>query len=203
MLAALVVAAAALGGCVAGPGAAATDPLLLEYSDYYYDLYYGDYEDYSPDTGAQLMVVCNMTVNILSSFRCSLQRPAVHQGGEARYCGQREGGEEGQEREEQQARQPRQAGREPRRARAAAAGPPQDRAPAPALAPAAGAGEPAARGQGAAERAAAEAAVPRQVLRPDHPRHPRGSEAESGGDHQVPAPHRGENQGGTKCKQLW
>jgi len=27
-----------------------TDPLLLEYSDYYYDLYYGDYEDYSPDT---------------------------------------------------------------------------------------------------------------------------------------------------------
>ena len=55
MLAALVVAAAALGGCVAGPGAAATDPLLLEYSDYYYDLYYGDYEDYSPDTGAQLM----------------------------------------------------------------------------------------------------------------------------------------------------
>lgn len=26
-----------------------TDPLLLEYSDYYYDLYYGDYEDYSPD----------------------------------------------------------------------------------------------------------------------------------------------------------
>ena len=27
-----------------------TDPLLLEYSDYYYDLYYGDYDDYSPDT---------------------------------------------------------------------------------------------------------------------------------------------------------
>lgn len=26
-----------------------TDPLLLEYSDYYYDLYYGDYEDYGPD----------------------------------------------------------------------------------------------------------------------------------------------------------
>ena len=26
-----------------------TDPLLLEYSDYYYDLYYGDYEDYSPE----------------------------------------------------------------------------------------------------------------------------------------------------------
>ena len=24
-----------------------TDPLLLEYSDYYYDLYYGDYEDYA------------------------------------------------------------------------------------------------------------------------------------------------------------
>lgn len=24
-----------------------TDPLLLEYSDYYYDLYYGDYEDYN------------------------------------------------------------------------------------------------------------------------------------------------------------
>ena len=24
-----------------------TDPLLLEYSDYYYDLYYGDYDDYS------------------------------------------------------------------------------------------------------------------------------------------------------------
>ena len=30
-----------------------TDPLLLEYSDYYYDLYYGDYEDYSsPDSGS-------------------------------------------------------------------------------------------------------------------------------------------------------
>ena len=27
---------------------ASTDPLLLEYSDYYYDLYYGDYDDYSP-----------------------------------------------------------------------------------------------------------------------------------------------------------
>ena len=24
-----------------------TDPLLLEYSDYYYDLYYGDYDDYN------------------------------------------------------------------------------------------------------------------------------------------------------------
>ena len=28
--------------------AVSTDPLLLEYSDYYYDLYYGDYDDYSP-----------------------------------------------------------------------------------------------------------------------------------------------------------
>jgi len=27
--------------------AVGTDPLLLEYSDYYYDLYYGDYDDYS------------------------------------------------------------------------------------------------------------------------------------------------------------
>ena len=30
-----------------------TDPLLLEYSDYYYDLYYGDYEDYSPDVAGE------------------------------------------------------------------------------------------------------------------------------------------------------
>ena len=29
-----------------------TDPLLLEYSDYYYDLYYGDYEDYTPGQGS-------------------------------------------------------------------------------------------------------------------------------------------------------
>ena len=28
-----------------------TDPLLLEYSDYYYDLYYGDYDDYSYRAG--------------------------------------------------------------------------------------------------------------------------------------------------------
>ena len=28
-----------------------TDPLLLEYSDYYYDLYYGDYEDYNSGPG--------------------------------------------------------------------------------------------------------------------------------------------------------
>ena len=28
-----------------------TDPLLLEYSDYYYDLYYGDYDDYNYRAG--------------------------------------------------------------------------------------------------------------------------------------------------------
>ena len=31
--------------------AVGTDPLLLEYSDYYYDLYYGDYDDYSYRAG--------------------------------------------------------------------------------------------------------------------------------------------------------
>ena len=37
---------------LARPGPAATsDPLLLEYSDYYYDLYYGDYDNYEEEPG--------------------------------------------------------------------------------------------------------------------------------------------------------
>ena len=39
----LLVASAALVATTAR--GEATDPLLLEYSDYYYDIYYGDYED--------------------------------------------------------------------------------------------------------------------------------------------------------------
>ena len=41
--------AAALFGCFVFP-AHTSDPLLLEYSDYYYDLYYGDYDNYD-DSG--------------------------------------------------------------------------------------------------------------------------------------------------------
>ena len=33
--------------CLALKPSWSTDPLLLEYSDYYYDLCYGDYDDYN------------------------------------------------------------------------------------------------------------------------------------------------------------
>ena len=38
----LLIAAVAAATAVPEP----SDPLLLEYSDYYYDLYYGDYDNY-------------------------------------------------------------------------------------------------------------------------------------------------------------
>ena len=42
-----------------------TDPLLLEYSDYYYDLYYGDYEDYAPGPGdTELLINFDFIENI-------------------------------------------------------------------------------------------------------------------------------------------
>ena len=43
--------AASLTACLVCP-AQTSDPLLLEYSDYYYDLYYGDYDNYD-DSGTK------------------------------------------------------------------------------------------------------------------------------------------------------
>ena len=37
---------AVAGGTSGEPTGTGSDPLLLEYSDYYYDLYYGDYDNY-------------------------------------------------------------------------------------------------------------------------------------------------------------
>ena len=37
---------AVAGGASGEPTGTGSDPLLLEYSDYYYDLYYGDYDNY-------------------------------------------------------------------------------------------------------------------------------------------------------------
>ena len=44
-----------------------TDPLLLEYSDYYYDLYYGDYEDYSPDAVSGIYLCINHSLTHVDS----------------------------------------------------------------------------------------------------------------------------------------
>ena len=44
-----LVVLVAISASTVGP-VQSSDPLLLEYSDYYYDLYYGDYENYD-DSG--------------------------------------------------------------------------------------------------------------------------------------------------------
>ena len=60
-----------------------TDPLLLEYSDYYYDLYYGDYEDYVQPSGiVQYQVLKNIYMQF-SSCRSSFNRTKIYSCGEA------------------------------------------------------------------------------------------------------------------------
>ena len=59
-----------------------TDPLLLEYSDYYYDLYYGDYEDYSPDTAGS----GKYFHSIVRRLQKMMQKAFLHKMAHPSYC---------------------------------------------------------------------------------------------------------------------